>query len=412
MSLPLPSSLSSLTSITAALCVLAYLLLVRTLRWRRYNAIHNKYMHKLHSKTLTPAEAQEVAQLAAMYDMPTLSGYSVAFALFKTYGIPTISQILLDTKQLGSQASVARRYADTEILIASWMTCPLAGSTLSAGPDAKNDPRASLALARVNWLHQKYKISNDDYLYTLGLFMFEPTTWAKKWGWRELSPLEKYASYVYWCEIGRKLNITDIPSSPEAFKAWIEEYESAHMLPAESNHSVAVHTTGELLFPIPRIFGLRAFAEGMVRGVLEDRVRIAMLEPEAPAYAKPLINALMAVFAFTEKNLLLPRWRPYTFVPMEMPKEPSKRQYPTKWTSRPWYKPKGRGLWALTDRLLVLIGKHDDIPREEYGSDGYRILELGPLRYAQDGHEEVFKMAGELQGCPVAQVWKGDNVKV
>ncbi|KAJ7617261.1 hypothetical protein FB45DRAFT_224149 [Roridomyces roridus] len=397
------------SSIIAALCALAYLLLVRALRWRRYKAIHKKYMAKFRARTLTPEEAQDVVHLAMLYDMPTLSGYSVAFALFKTYGIPTISQLLLDTRQLGTQATVARRYADTALLIGTWVTCPLAGRALSAGPDDKNDPRASLALARVNWLHAKYKISNDDYLYTLGLFMFEPAIWAKRWGWRELSELEKYASFVYWSEIGRKLNLQHIPSTPEELQTWLKAYEEDHMLPAESNHIVATYSTGELLFPVPKAFGLRDFAEGLIRGMLDDRVRIAMMEPEAPAYARPVINTLMAIFAFTEKNLLLPRWKLSSFVPVDVPKDPGMRQNPTRWTSRPWYKARGRGFGALADRFWVLVGRHDDIPRIEYHSEGYRLHELGPIRYEQEGHDEVFKMAEELQGCPVAHTWKGKN---
>jgi hypothetical protein len=47
-----------------------------------------------------------------------------------------------------------------------------------------------------------------------------------------------------------------------------------------------------------------------------------------------------------------------------------------RYTSKPWYKPRGRGLSAVMDRLLVLVGVHDDIPRPEYKSGGYRIHEL------------------------------------
>jgi hypothetical protein len=49
------------------------------------------------------------------------------------------------------------------------------------------------------------------------------------------------------------------------------------MVPAQSNYDVAKHTTDELLFPVPEAFGLRAFAEGITRSILEDRVRIAMM---------------------------------------------------------------------------------------------------------------------------------------
>ncbi|KAJ7117921.1 hypothetical protein C8R43DRAFT_1036904 [Mycena crocata] len=389
---------------------LVYLSVVRTLRWRRYNAIHKKYTAKFKAKALTPEEAQEVVQLSFMHDMPTLAEYSLAFALFKTYAIPTISKLLWETKQLASSELVARRYADTEILIATWMACPLAGRLVTAEPgEPANDPRASIALARVNWLHSKYKISNEDYLYTLGLFTFEPATWAARYGWRPLSPLERYAAFVYWAEVGRKMNIKDIPSTLEDFQAWILAYEEEYMVPAQTNHDVAKHTTGELLFMVPQAFGLRSFFEGITGSLLEDRVRIAMMQPESPKYAGYLVSGLLAIVAFTERHLLLPRRKPWAVVESPLPKSNSPiapRLYPTKWTSRPWYKPAGRGLGYLSDRFLVLIGMHDDIPRPEYKCEGYRLHELGPFRFEQEGHGQIMKMAAEMQGCPIATAWK------
>ncbi|KAJ7262727.1 hypothetical protein B0H12DRAFT_1104192 [Mycena haematopus] len=408
--LRLPLVLNAKSSSVVCALALVYLCLVRSLRWRRYNAIHKKYSAKFRARTLTPEESQDVIQLAYMYDMPSLSEYSLAFALFKTYGIPTISQLLLHTKQLASQALVARRYADTEILIGTWLACPLAGRSLSADPEAPaDDPRASIALARVNWLHSKYKISNEDYLYTLGLFTFEPEAWAARYGWRPLSPLERYATFVYWTEIGRKMNIKNIPSTAEEFQAWLQSYEEEHMIPAQSNRDVAKHTMDELLFMAPETFGIRSFLEGITRSLLEDRTRIAMMQPEAPTYAKYVVGGALGLIAFTERYLLLPRWKPFAVVPIDLPKIESgsaPRLHPNKFTSKPWYKPRGRGLRSLLDRLLVSIGMHDDIPRPEYKCEGYRIHEMGPLRFEQEGHEQVMKMAAELQGCPVATAWQ------
>ncbi|KAF7361341.1 hypothetical protein MSAN_01166800 [Mycena sanguinolenta] len=401
------------TKSSSVVCGLAvvYLCLVRSLRWRRYNVIHKKYSAKFRAKSLTPEEAQDVIQLSYNWDMPFLSEYSLAFALFKTYGIPSISQLLLSTKQLASQALVAKRYADTEILIGHWLACPLAGRSVDAHPGAPaDDPRASIALARVNWLHSKYKISNEDYLYTLGLFTFEPEAWAVRYGWRPLSPLERYATFVYWTEIGRKMDIKNIPSTPEEFRLWLRAYEEEHMIPAESNRDVAKHTMDELLFMVPQTFGMRSFAEGVTRSLLDDRTRIAMMQPEAPSYAKYLVSGLLGLFSFTQCYLLLPRRKPFAVVRVDLPKigpsEFAPRLRPSKYTSKPWYKPRSRGLGMLLDRFLVFIGMHDDIPRLEYKSEGYRIHEVGPLRFEAEGHEEVMQMAAKLQGCPIAAAWK------
>ncbi|KAK7028286.1 hypothetical protein R3P38DRAFT_2525928 [Favolaschia claudopus] len=395
---------------------LVYLGLVRSLRWRRYNAIHKKYSAKFRANSLTPEEAQEIMQLSFLWDMPTLGEYSLAFALFKTYAIPTISKLLLDTKQLASQPLVAKRYGDTEILIATWMACPLAGRLVTANPgDPIDDPRASIALARVNWLHSRYKISNDDYLYTLGLFAFEPQAWAAQYGWRALSPLERQATniiqgaFIYWSEVGRKMNIKNIPATEEEYRAWLQNYEEEHMVPAQTNHDVANYTTEELLFMVPK--ALRPFFQTLTHSMLEDRVRIAMMQPKAPGYAKYIIDATMGLFACVERYLLLPRRKPFAICQVDMPKihagQPAPLLHPTKYPSKPWYKPRGRGLGGyLLDRFLVVVGFHDDIPRPEYRCEGYRIQEVGPLRYEKEGHEQIMKMAEEIQGCPIGDAWK------
>lgn len=54
--------------------------------------------------------------------------------------------------------------------------------------------RATSAIARMNWLHGRYqkagKISNDDMLYTLALFLLEPERWIRLYEWRDLTEME------------------------------------------------------------------------------------------------------------------------------------------------------------------------------------------------------------------------------
>jgi hypothetical protein len=49
------------------------------------------------------------------------------------------------------------------------------------------------------------------------------------------------------------------------------------MVPDETNNLVAGYTVAELLYAVPRKFGMKAFAERIVIALLEERVRIAML---------------------------------------------------------------------------------------------------------------------------------------
>ena len=49
------------------------------------------------------------------------------------------------------------------------------------------------------------------------------------------------------------------------------------MIPAESNNIVAGFTIGELIYAVPKAFGLKSFAERIVAALVEPRVRIAMM---------------------------------------------------------------------------------------------------------------------------------------
>lgn len=80
---------------TACVVVVGYLCIVRSLRWRQYNAVHAEYRSRFESNTLTPEDAQRIIHVGAYYDMPLLLNYSLAFALFKTYGIVRLLSHLL-----------------------------------------------------------------------------------------------------------------------------------------------------------------------------------------------------------------------------------------------------------------------------------------------------------------------------
>ena len=73
---------------------LGYWLLCRFLRWRRVKQLTQKFKGR-DPYSLTVEEAQWVREQFMYLDMPRLSRFSTAFALFRTYGIPTIAQLLV-----------------------------------------------------------------------------------------------------------------------------------------------------------------------------------------------------------------------------------------------------------------------------------------------------------------------------
>lgn len=84
-----------LTGWKLALLVFAgYWLLCRFLRWRRAQHIANRFKDR-DPYSLTIEEAQWVHQQIFCLEMSKISRFATAFALFRTYGIPSIAQILV-----------------------------------------------------------------------------------------------------------------------------------------------------------------------------------------------------------------------------------------------------------------------------------------------------------------------------
>lgn len=96
-----------------------------------------------------------------------------------------------------------------------------------------------LALQRLNALHGRYAISNDDNLYTLGLFFLEPDRHTRESDWRCLTAHEKEAMYNYWYDVGTRMNIRDMPQSFDEWKQFNDAYEDKHMVYDERNVLVA-----------------------------------------------------------------------------------------------------------------------------------------------------------------------------
>jgi hypothetical protein len=94
---------------------------------------------------------------------PFLTKKSLQFALFRTFGIPSISKILKNTKEF--ERNCEKRYQDTELFIAEF----------SENFGTKREENARKIL---NQIHGMHNIQQKDYLYTLSVFVLEPVRWV------------------------------------------------------------------------------------------------------------------------------------------------------------------------------------------------------------------------------------------
>ncbi|KAL4256579.1 ER-bound oxygenase mpaB/B' [Pleurotus pulmonarius] len=408
-SIGLPASFIWTTGATYGIAFLLYLLLVRCLRWRRYAAIHKKFEAKFRTGNLTIQDAQEIVHTSALWDMPELLYIALSYATIKTFAIPSISKILLSTKQMSSAEHASRRYAGTGILTYTWIGCPILGREFSSGRE-RSDPRSMIATGRVNWLHSKYRIANDDYLYTLSLYVLEYLRWTDEHGWRQLSEMERQALLMFWSEMGRRLEIQGIPETLNDLKTWAKCYEEEHRCQAKSNFDIMSFTIDYNSRVYPRLFGMRNLHKSVVKCVLEYPVQAATMMSMPPWYMYVFTNGLLYGMKYYHRYLALPRRHPSSVVALELPDGSDRvRMHPTTFGTKPWYKPEGRGLnWAI-DHLLLWAGYREGIPGRQFKSEGYRLEEIGPQHYEHLGHKEVMETAEGIYGSPIGAPWRIDR---
>src|SRR5215472_10266876 len=91
---------------------------------------------------------QRIVFLSTCFEFPFDTTRSLEFALFRTFAVPSISALLDRTGEF--QRRPQKRYDDTDILVST---------LLEHGYDSEP---GSVALRRINQLHGRFAIANDD----------------------------------------------------------------------------------------------------------------------------------------------------------------------------------------------------------------------------------------------------------
>jgi hypothetical protein len=174
---------------------------------------------------------------------------ALEFALLQTFAVPSISGLLDRTGEFSNRT--LKRYDDTAILIRE---------VLSGGLDSG---RARRAFGRINDMHGRFRIANDDFLYVLSTFVFSPIDWLDRFGRRGMTDEEREAWFLYWREFGRRMGIASLPADIVAFRSFANKFEKERFAQAPSNRAVAQPTIDLLLnqYFVPPFFypGGRAF---------------------------------------------------------------------------------------------------------------------------------------------------------
>jgi hypothetical protein len=195
------------------------------------------------------ADHRRIVFLDVCYEFPFDTTRSLEVALFRTFAAPAIAELLDSTGEFASRAQ--KRYDDTDLLLST---------ILEEGYDSE---LGAAAIRRMNRIHGRFEIGDEDFLYVLSTFVFEPIRWNERFGWRPLVEVERLASFETWRQIGRRMNIRGIPETYGELERFNVDYERANFRFSEAGRRVATATRAMFLawFPgLPRRLGERAIS--------------------------------------------------------------------------------------------------------------------------------------------------------
>ncbi|KAJ8324631.1 hypothetical protein QVD99_002653 [Batrachochytrium dendrobatidis] len=307
-----------------------------------------RYKRRNYVASLPPPTDTNLAELhhfivQILTDFPFLYRTALEFAFFKTYGIPSISKLLVATGEITN--ACPRRIADTDLLIREFCEHPL------------DNERSILAMRRMNHFHSKYHISNGDYLYVLCVFIIEPIRWINQFGFRKLTTNEIEALCIHWRCVGIYMGITDIPGSYPEVVAYIEEYEKANFCYTDQNRQVANATIEVFLAPFPKC--MHSFGHKAAHALCPPNLCEAMGFEKSSKLLKSTLEGALSLMGLVTRLFCFPRSQP----------KHRTGEFPNPNGS---YCPR----FAMYDKQLY--------------KEGYFIGKLGPQKFENDG------MLGEL----------------
>jgi ER-bound oxygenase mpaB/B'/Rubber oxygenase, catalytic domain len=242
----------------------------------------NRYerLHKI--EKLDPrSDHLEIYHLMCGYEFPWDMTRALEVALYRTYCVPSISALLDRTGEFYKRTQ--KRYDDTALIVAEiskW------------GYDSA---RGREAIRRMNRAHSRFSISNDDFLYVLSTFIYEPVRWIERFGWRKLTPNEKLASYYFWCEVGKRMGVKGIPESYEKFEQFSLDYERDNFRFAETNQRIGSATRDLFASWMPRIF--TPLVHSGIYALLDDAMLEAFGFPRPSPFMRKLVCAALVTHA-------------------------------------------------------------------------------------------------------------------
>jgi len=206
---------------------------------------------------------------------------ALEFALLRTYAVPTIAALLDRTNETVGRPR--KRYDDTVLII------------IAALDNGLDSDRARRAYARLDDMHGRYTIRNDDFLYVLSTFILSPIDWLTNYGRRPMTQDESEDWFRFWYAFGTRMGITGIFRDLAAARDFHETFEETRFAVSKSSRKLAEASMKVVLADafVPRIFF--PFGFGVVTALCEPRLVAALGFPEPSQLLRHCVGLIMGL---------------------------------------------------------------------------------------------------------------------
>ncbi|MGA8851017.1 MAG: oxygenase MpaB family protein [Aeromicrobium sp.] len=217
---------------------------------------------------------EQISRIVAQHEFPWDSQQALSFALFRTYAVPSIGGLLHQTGEFTN--ATQKRHDDTALLLETVADRGLESEEGRAG------------VRRMNQMHGRYDISNDDMRYVLSTFVVSSVRWIERYGWRRGTDAERRAAVRYHQRLGRLMGIADLPGSYAEFADLMDTYERETYVFDARCRAVADSTLDLFVTFYPR--PLRPVMRRFSIALLDDHVREAFGYDHPPRWLDALAH--------------------------------------------------------------------------------------------------------------------------
>ena len=272
-----------------------------TLATRAKHAVQNRVAQRYHlrgdiDRMDADNDPTAIARALGTQEFPWGITQALSFALFRTYAVPSIGDLLYKTSQFTE--STQKRYDDTVLLL---------DAPIEHGVDS---PLGRAGIRRINQMHGMYDISNGDFLYVLATFVVCPVEWVNAYEWRKLTNHEIRGLTNYYRRIGQLMGIKDIPETYAGFKQVYEDYETANFAFSPDALAVADSTLDLMGTFMPYKLLPRAVVRRMSFALMDDRLLTAFKYPKPTLVERILVRGGLKARGLAIRLFFPPRTEP------------------------------------------------------------------------------------------------------